>query len=144
MSRAPIVYESKHRIRFSDLDPYKHVSTGNYATYFVDHRMQCLREYAGWDLDTLESAPFMIWARRLEIDFIRPVQPDQEIVITSFVREYRGPDALVDCEMLDKAGKKMARCHMVVAYVDKGTERASDWPEDIQALFFHDSERASA
>jgi hypothetical protein len=32
MSKAPIVFKSTHRIRFSELDPYDHVSTGNYAT----------------------------------------------------------------------------------------------------------------
>ena len=43
MSKAPIVYRSTHRIKFSELDPYNHVSTGRYATYYVDHRMEGLR-----------------------------------------------------------------------------------------------------
>jgi acyl-CoA thioesterase FadM len=43
MSAAAIVFRSTHRIRYSDLDPYNHVSTANYATYFVDHRMHGLR-----------------------------------------------------------------------------------------------------
>ena len=33
MSKAPIVYTSTHQIKFSELDPYNHVSTGNYATF---------------------------------------------------------------------------------------------------------------
>jgi acyl-CoA thioesterase FadM len=33
MSKAPIVYKSTHRIKFSELDPYNHVNTGNYATF---------------------------------------------------------------------------------------------------------------
>jgi hypothetical protein len=33
--------------------------------------------------------------RRSEVDFIRPAQGDQEIAITSFVREFQGPDALI-------------------------------------------------
>ena len=37
MSKAPIVYRSTHRIKFSELDPYDHVKTGQYATYYVDH-----------------------------------------------------------------------------------------------------------
>ena len=40
MSKAPIVYRSTHRIKFSELDPYDHVNTGQYATYYVDHRME--------------------------------------------------------------------------------------------------------
>jgi len=103
MSKAPIVYRSTHRIKFSELDPYDHVNTGQYATYYVDHRMEGLRDYAGWDLKTLAALPFMVWVRRIEIDFLRPVRGDQEITISSFVREFRGPDALIEGAMVDSA-----------------------------------------
>lgn len=92
MSKAPLVFTSRHRVKFSELDPYDHVSTGNYATYYTDHRMEGLRDYIGWDLETLGTLPFMVWVRRMEIDFIRPARGDQEITITSYVREFRGPD----------------------------------------------------
>lgn len=144
MSPAPLIFSSTHRIRFSDLDPYDHVSTANYATYFVDHRMQGLRDYIGWDLATLETLPFMAWVRRLEIDFVRPAGSDQEITITSFVREFRGTDALIECAMLDAAGKPLARCLMTVAHVDKASRRATDWPPDRQALFFQPAKPDSA
>ena len=136
MSKAPIVYKSTHRIKFSELDPYNHVGTGQYATYYVDHRMQGLRDYAGWDLKARETLPFMVWVRRMEIDYLRPARGDQEITITSFVREFRGPDALIECTMVDSAGKAVSRCLMIVAHVDKETNRATDWPPDRMALFF--------
>jgi acyl-CoA thioester hydrolase len=136
MSKAPIVYETTHRIRFSELDPYDHVSTGTYATYYVDHRMEGLRSYAGWDLKTLATLPFMVWVRRMEIDFLRPARGDQEITITSFVREFRGPDALVECSMIDSVSNILSGCLMTVAHVDKETKRATDWPPDLMALFF--------
>jgi acyl-CoA thioester hydrolase len=136
MSKSPIVYRSSHRIAFSDLDPYNHMGTAGYARYYVDHRMEGLRENVGWDLKTLATLPFMVWIRRMEVDFLRPAQGDQEITITSFVREFRGPDALIECTMLDSAGKNVSRCLMTVAYVDKGSNRAADWPADVMALFF--------
>jgi acyl-CoA thioester hydrolase len=136
MTRQPIVFTTTHRIRFSELDPYDHVSTGNYATYYVDHRMQGLRDYIGWDLPTLATLPFMVWVRRMEIDFLRPVRSDQEITITSSVREFRGPDALIECVMLDAAGKSVSRCRMTVAHVDKATNKATPWPPERMALFF--------
>lgn len=136
MPQTPIVFTTTHRIRFSELDPYDHVSTGNYAIYFVDHRMQGLRDHMGWDLATLAGLPFMVWVRRMEIDFLRPVQADQEITITSFVREFRGPDALIECTMSDSAATPLARCLMIVAHVDKATRRATPWPPDSMALFF--------
>jgi acyl-CoA thioester hydrolase len=136
MKKTPIVFKSTHRIRFSELDPYNHVSTGRYATYFVDHRMQGLRDHIGWDLKTLATLPFMAWVRRIEIDFLRPARGDQEIVITSFVREFQGPDALIECTMADSGGAIVSRCLMTVAHVDKQTNRATDWPPERMALFY--------
>lgn len=138
MSKRPLVFKSVHRIRFSDLDPYNHMRTAAYATYYVDHRMQGLRDRVGWDLKALATLPFMVWVRRMEIDFLRPAQGDQEVTITSFVREFRGPDALIECAMVDSSGRNVSRCVMTVAYVDKETNRATDWPPDRMALFFED------
>jgi acyl-CoA thioester hydrolase len=58
----------------------------------------------------LAKLPFMVWARRMEIDFIRPAVGDQDVSITSFVREFRGPDAYIKCSMLDEVGRDVARC----------------------------------
>jgi acyl-CoA thioester hydrolase len=38
--------------------------------------------------------------------------------------------------MVDEAGNNVSRCLMIVAYVDKSTNRATDWPADTMALFF--------
>ena len=133
---SPIVFKTAHRVQFSDLDPYNHMGTGKYATYYVDHRMQGLREFMGWSLKRLAELPFMVFVRRLEIDFIRPARGDQEISITSFVREFRGPDALVECAMEDRDGISLSRALMTVAYVEKKTNRAADWPPDVIALFY--------
>lgn len=136
MLRTPLVYQTTHRIKFSDLDPYNHMRTAIYSGYYVDHRMDGLREHVGWDLKTLAKLPFMIWVRRMEIDFLRPAVGDQAITITSFVREFHGPDAHIECHMVDEDGKDISRCLMIVAYVDKSTNRAIDWPNDTMALFF--------
>lgn len=138
MPRTPIVFQSMHRIRFSELDPYEHVSTGNYAIYFVDHRMQGLRDRLGWDLAKLATLPFMVWVRRMEIDFLRPTLSDQDITITSFVRDFRGPDAVIECTMTDAAGQPLSRCLMTVAYVDKATRRSAPWPAEVIALFYEE------
>lgn len=132
----PIVYRTTQRIKFSDLDPFNHLSTGRYAAYYADHRMESLAKDIGWDLKSLDKLGFMTWVRRMEIDFLRPVGGDQDITITSLVREFQGPDALIECAILDAAGKTMSRCLMTVAHIDKTTSRAKDWPPDLMALFF--------
>ena len=136
MSKTPAVYSSIHRVAFSELDPYKHMRTAMYGAYYVDHRMGALREQAGWDLEALERLPFMTFVRRLDIEFIRPVVGDREITIASFVREFTGPDAHIECSMSDAAGKLLSSCRMVVAYVDKRTNRSAEWPDHVTDLFF--------
>lgn len=138
MSKVPIVFKSTHRINFSDLDPYNHMRTAVYSAYYVDHRMNGLREHLGWDLKTLQRLPFMMWVRRIEVDFLRPVVGDQEITIASFVRQLRGSNAYIECAMADEAGNSVSRCLMIVACVDKNTQRAMDWPADVAALFFEE------
>lgn len=76
MNKTPIVYKTVHRINFSDLDPYNHMRTAAYASYYIDHRMTGLRENVGWDLKTLNKLPFMLWTKRMEMDFIKPVLGD--------------------------------------------------------------------
>ena len=136
MSKTPIIYKSMHRIKFSELDPYNHLRTEVYAGYYVDHRTDGLRQHVGWNLKTLAKLPFMVWVRRMEVDFIRPAIGDQEVTITSFVREFHGSDAYIECKMLDDVDRELSRCLMVVAYVDKATNRATDWPADVMVLFF--------
>jgi acyl-CoA thioester hydrolase len=132
----PVTFKTTHRINFSELDPYNHLRTAVYAGYYVDHRMIGLREYAGWDLKALAKLPFMVWVRRIEIDFVRPAVGDQAITITSFVREFHGPDAHIECRMVDEKGVELSRCLMIVAHVDKSTNRATDWPPEDMAPFF--------
>ncbi len=136
MPKTPVVFQTTHRIKFSELDPYNHMRTAAYAGYFVDHRMEGLREHIGWDLKTLAKLPFMAWVKRMEIAFLHPAIGDQEITITSFVHEFRGSDAHIECTMADAAGRDLSRCLMIVACVDKKTNRATDWPGDAMALFY--------
>jgi len=132
----PLVFTTTHRVRFSELDPYNHVGTGRFATLFVDHRMEGLARYIGWDAAAIMALPFAVWVRRLEIDFVRPVLADQEITITSSAREFRGPDVFIPCEMTDATGKTLSRALMIVACVDKQTGRSMDWPADAIAAFY--------
>ena len=141
MPSTPKTFRTTHQVKFSDLDPFAHMNTGRYATYFVDHRMHSLDRDIGWSLKNFDSLDFLTFVRRLEVDFIRPVGV-QEISITSRVREFKGPDAFIECAMADTNGKELARCLMIVAHVDKQTRRARDWPQALQDLFFEDAPAA--
>ena len=138
MPGTAVVFRTTQRIKFAELDPYNHLHTAHYASCFIDHRMEGLRDRIGWDQRAIAQLPFFALVRRLEIDFLKPVLGDQEIVITSSVREFRGADAHIECTMSDTAGKALSRCAMIVACVSKQTNRPMDWPDDAKARFFED------
>jgi acyl-CoA thioester hydrolase len=102
--------------------------TAAYAGYFIDHRMDAIREQAGWSAEMVDTLPFMVYTRRMEIDFVRPVVADQVVEISSSVRDFEGADANIECVMEDQAGATLARCRIVVTYVDRATGRPADWP----------------
>ncbi len=53
------------------------------------------------------------------------------------MREFRVPDALIECTMVDSTGKNVSRCLMTDAHVDnKETNCATAWPSGLMALFF--------
>jgi len=140
MATTPAVYRTTHRVRFSDLDPYGHMRTAAYAAYFVDHRMDAVREQAGWGVANLEALPFKVFTRRMEIDFLRPAAGDQVIAITSAVKDFEGADANIECAMEDDAGTTLARCRIVVTFVDRAGGRPTHWPAEAVAPFVVDSQ----
>lgn len=136
----PKQFKTNHRVKFSQLDPYQHMNTEHYTGYFLDHRMTGLRENLGWDLRTMMTLPFAVYVKRLEVDFIRPAFGDQEIVITSFVREFSGADAQIECTMADINGKTLSKCLMIAACIDTKTNKPMNWPDDTVKLFFEQGE----
>ncbi|NBC64505.1 MAG: hypothetical protein GVY07_02425 [Bacteroidetes bacterium] len=138
MPKTPIVFKSTHRINFSELDPYNHLGTAAYFRYFIDHRMNGLRKYIRWDLNALAELPFMVWTRKMEVKFLQPAIGDQEIIITSYVKEFKGPDAYIKCTMKDKAEQDISHCLMIVTCVSKDTNHSMDWPDETKVLFFED------
>lgn len=134
--KEPIQFETHHRVQFSQMDPYAHMNTVHYGSYFLEHRMTGLREHLGWDLKTLMSLPFNVFVRSLKIDFLKPLMGDQEFKVTSFVREFVGSDAHIECTMTDSKGRVAATCLMLATCVDKSTMKSMEWPADQISRFY--------
>jgi acyl-CoA thioesterase FadM len=85
----PIQFKTTHRVRVSDLDPYDHMTTASDAGYFIDHRMEGLAEVIGWDLATVGALPFLMWTRRLEVEFILAARRDRAVFRARTARQER-------------------------------------------------------
>src|SRR5581483_10907545 len=71
--RVPRVLKTKHCASFNVLDPFGHMSTQHYLTFFLEHRWIGYREQLGMSLVELAKLPFIFVARKVGIEFLQPV-----------------------------------------------------------------------
>ena len=136
MAKVPVVWKTKSRVKFYELDAYRHLGAAQYASYFMEHRYAGARENMGWDFATIMKLPYAIWVQKLDIEYLLPVFGDEEISISSFVREYKGFQAFVELEMTNSQGGVVSRCKMVGVCIEKKTLRPMDWPAEVVAASF--------
>jgi len=136
MAKVPVVWKNKFRVKFAELDPYRHVAAEIYSGYYMDHRYTVLRENIGWDFKTIMKLPFAIWVQKMDIEYLLPIFGDEEITVSSFIREFVGFQAFTEFEMTNSQGAVVSRCKIVGACIDKKTLRPMDWPPEVVALAF--------
>lgn len=133
----PLVFISKDRAQFSEMDPYGHMNTQFYVYHYLAHRMTCMRTYLNWDLKFLTECPMAFVVKDLNIQFLSSVVGDREFEIQSYISEVKEKTCMVEIMMRDvQSTKLLSTCKMNVACLDKKTGRTIPWPEDIiQQLF---------
>ena len=119
----PVRFETTHRPRFSDLDPFGHVNTERYVGYFLEHRFTGLRERLGLDLKTISNLPVAFVIGSLQIEFLRPLIGDLPFTIQSQVIEWGEKDCMIECALFDSRGKEATRCKMRCVCVENSGMR---------------------
>jgi acyl-CoA thioester hydrolase len=132
------VFETRHRVRFRDVDPYGHMNMAYYLTYFSDHRFDGMRLFVDLDFKGLEALPIAFHIARAEVEYLRPLFADQEFVIRSHISELKRGQCMVDFEMTDAGpGQQVvSRCRMRIGCIDKTTGRPTAWPAGLMERFF--------
>jgi YbgC/YbaW family acyl-CoA thioester hydrolase len=133
---APIVFETRHRVRFREIDAYGHMNMAHYLTYYSDHRFEGMRTFLGLGTREIDALPIAFHVRHAEIDYIRQVLPDQEFIIKSHVSELGRAQCFVDLEMLDAGGQRLSTCRMRIGCIDRATQRLCGWPPGLMERFF--------
>ena len=82
MHRTPV------HVRWSDLDPYRHVNHAAYLTYLENARIDAL-EAIGWGMDRLTEMGYMVVVVQIEVRFRRPATAGDDLVVQSAVTEIR-------------------------------------------------------
>ena len=76
------------RVRFNELDPYKHVNHPVYLTYCEAARIQLLDD-VGWDMGRLEEKGYRIVVVDMEIRFLRSAELGEDLVVETEVVEVK-------------------------------------------------------
>ena len=135
-----IEFVTRTRGKFAHLDPYGIMHNEYYQGYFMDHRMNGLRENLGWDLAGLQKLPIRLIVKSVTINYMKPVRGDIELEIRSKVNSFNGILCEISCQMYSLEKALLSECHMTVVAVDSKTLKPCDWPEDIKTLFYQNEE----
>ena len=85
---ARVTHRFPIRVRFYELDPYRHVNHAVYVQYFEAARIELLRE-SGLTLQGMMDDGVMIVVSDIATRFIRSAEADDELVVETEVLEFK-------------------------------------------------------
>ncbi len=135
MERLPRKFRTKHHASFQVLDPFGHMNTVQYLTFFLEHRFDALRDL-GLDLAAIARLPFVFVTRRADVTYQKPIVGDEAFTITSSVLSFGDIDCHVRCEMQKGDGSVAATCDLTLVCVAKETRRPAPWNPEFVARFY--------
>src|SRR5690606_35399168 len=77
-SSKPIVFETRHRAKFEEIDPFGHLNVNHYLSYFSENRFAGQREVLGLYIRDLGKLTFAFHTVKCELEFKCPVFLDDE------------------------------------------------------------------
>ncbi len=136
-ARRPIVFETRHRCRFREMDVHGHMNMTHYVTYYADHRFEGMRTYVDLGYEQLDALEIAFHIRQFEVEYLKPLVADQEIVIRSFIGDMGRAQCTVEFEMLDALTMTtVSTARMRVACIIKATGRLGGWPAGLMERFY--------
>jgi acyl-CoA thioester hydrolase len=106
------------QVRWRDLDAFGHVNNATVASYLEMARTDAWIRVFG-DRDAL-AIPFFV--KRLEIDYLRPINLDDEVRVWLRISEIRGASFVFEYAV-EAGGELAAEATTRLACVDKSTSR---------------------
>ena len=135
-SLEPVVFLTKHRVRFREVDMYGHMNMAHYLTYFQDHRFEGMRNHLRLGIEELLSLPIAFHIRAVEIEYLLPMLADHEFTITSYVTEWKSAQCYVTLELRRSDSEMAATGKMRVGCIEKAPGRPGLWPAGIKERFY--------
>lgn len=117
----------------SDIDELGHVSNVVYVKWILDVAMGHSRA-CGWDFDDYKRLGGVFVVRRHEVDYVAPVGPADEIVLTTWVDSWKGASVVRRTD-ITRGEQMMARGSTTWAFMAIASGRPTRIPEELRKLF---------
>lgn len=139
--KKPITFEAYIPLRFSDFDPYGHVSAKNYLDYVLSSRMMFLNERFGINDQFFTSRKVGFYLTRSDISYRRAIEGMQLIHCKSHIDEMTAARVQVVFEIRSQDKTVLhanGRCEFAI--IDLTTNRPTGVPEWALPFFFEEGD----
>lgn len=127
---------SLYTIRFNDCDPLGHLNNSKYIDYMLNAREDHLRSAYGIDLKVWASQGNTFVVTRHEIQYVRPVNYNDQVLIQSALLEIGETNLLVEMLMLDPTAANLKSiCWTTFTRVDFKTGKRAPHPAEFTQFF---------
>ena len=134
----PIVYTKPMDVRFSDMDPYGHVSTGRYMDILIASRYSFFTNYFKIPIEELSKNDLGFFTSHLEINYHRPITKVFEVLAESTMKIVEpGKDIISFALKRVDDGKVFASGHYSEHSVKLSTGKPQPIPDWALKYFFH-------
>lgn len=83
-----MVHRTSLKVRFNEIDPYRHVNHAVYLTYFEQGRTEAL-EAAGIPIEQIAGEGFQLVITRVDVRFISPALAGDRLDVVTWLAESR-------------------------------------------------------
>jgi acyl-CoA thioester hydrolase len=126
----PGAYTSRRRVAWHNLDLAGHVNSAHYLSLLEDVAIES-GVPVGWTVQRSAEAGLAILAREHRIEYLRPALMGDELLVTTYIGEFRRVSAIRHSLIRHASGELLARARTVWVWVDTASGRPRPVPEDI-------------
>jgi YbgC/YbaW family acyl-CoA thioester hydrolase len=128
------VFVSRERVRFSDADPYGHLSSGAYVDLVLGHRVQVLGDTAGLDFLRMASRGIGFPVRSISVTYRRPSFVGDRLEVGSWLETLETDRFLVRIVVAGEEDRKVrASAEVSFAVVDMASGRPVPTPAALES-----------
>ena len=109
-----MAHRTSLKVRFNEIDPYRHVNHSVYLTYFEVGRTEAL-EAAEIPIDHIAAEGFQLVITRVEVRFVAPALAGDRLDVTTRLAESRRASQIWHQEILRPADDQSGADELLVA-----------------------------